>query len=186
MSKIILFRGKSGTGKTTLSNELAKRLKLPVLHKDDIYDSVADLVSEHGLRNKICFDFLYRFLLQNVIDSNASVILDFGLNNMDDLRKLKNWIEEKGGELYTLHCTCSNESIGSERLAERNVNPLPNQLITNLSKLKEHYKNTNNEYFEGELILDRPYYPLNSASAAICLVTSHTFPLVGALWLDAV
>lgn len=58
MSKIILFRGKSGTGKWTLSNELGKRLKLPVLHKDDIYDSVAGFVPEHDLRNKICFDFL--------------------------------------------------------------------------------------------------------------------------------
>jgi adenylate kinase family enzyme len=61
MTKIILFRGKAGTGKSTLSNELAKRVKIPVLHKDDIYDSVASFVLEHGLRNKICFDFLYRF-----------------------------------------------------------------------------------------------------------------------------
>lgn len=58
MSKIILFRGKSGTGKWTLSIELGKRLKLPVLHKDDIYDSVAGFVPEDDLRNKICFDFL--------------------------------------------------------------------------------------------------------------------------------
>ncbi|CAH1217093.1 hypothetical protein PAECIP111891_04550 [Paenibacillus allorhizoplanae] len=41
MSKIILFRGMAGTGKSTLSRALAKKLQLPVLHKDDIYDSIA-------------------------------------------------------------------------------------------------------------------------------------------------
>lgn len=153
MPMIILFRGMSGTGKSTLSNELGKILKIPVLHKDDIYDSIAGFVSEHGLRNKICFDFLYRFL-QTVIDSDASIILDFGLNYIEDVRRLKNWIEERGGELKTLHCKCSDESIWSARLAERSVNPLPNQLITNLSELKEHYKNFNTEYIEDELILD--------------------------------
>lgn len=153
MSKIILFRGRSGTGKTTLSNELGKRLKLPVLHKDYIYDSVAGFVPDHDLRNKICFDFLYRFL-QTVIDSGATIILDFGLNHVDGVRSLKTWIEERGGELQTFHCTCSDESIWSERLAERGENPLPNQLITNLSELKEYYKNFKNEYLEQELILD--------------------------------
>lgn len=138
MAKIILFRGKAGTGKTTLSNELAKRLQLPVLHKDDIYDSVSSFVSEHTLRNKICFDFLYRFL-QNVIDANTDIILDFGLNNSEDVRKLKNWIVERGGELQIVHCICSDDSIWSERLSIRSLNPLPNQLITNLAELKKHY-----------------------------------------------
>ncbi|WP_233531859.1 AAA family ATPase [Paenibacillus alkalitolerans] len=100
ISKIILFRGKAGTGKSTLSSELGKRLAIPVLHKDDIY-SVADYVSRHSVRNKICFDILYRFL-QTVIDSNAAIILDFGLNHIDDARRLKNWIEDRGGELKSL------------------------------------------------------------------------------------
>ena len=66
MPKIILFRGRAGTGKSTLSNELAKRINVPVLHKDDIYDTVAGFVKEHGSRNKICFDFLY-FYLENIL-----------------------------------------------------------------------------------------------------------------------
>lgn len=153
MTKIILFRGRAGTGKSTLSNELAKRLNIPVLHKDDIYDSVAGFVPEHGARNKICFDFLYRFL-ENVIHSNAAIILDYGLNNIEDVRKLDMWITERGWELKTIHCICSDESTWSERLAKRSNDPLPNQLITNISELKEHYKNVGPEFFEGELILD--------------------------------
>ncbi|WP_309119313.1 AAA family ATPase [Paenibacillus sp.] len=153
MAKVILFRGKSGTGKTTLSSELGRKLNLPVLRKDDIYDSIADFVHAHDSRNKICFDFLYRFL-QNIIDANATIILDFGLNNSNDVYRLKNWIEDRGGELITLVCTCSDDSIWAERLSERGVNPLPNQLITNLSELKDHYKSFNSQHLDGELILD--------------------------------
>ncbi|MDD9271896.1 AAA family ATPase [Paenibacillus sp. GCM10023248] len=153
MTRIILFRGKAGTGKTTISNELAKRVKIPVLHKDDIYDSVASFIPDHGSRNKICYGILYRYL-QNVIDSNAAIILDYGLNNMDDVKKLEKWIADRGGELKTIHCICSDESIWSERLAMRSINPLPNQLITNLSELKAHYKDFGPEYLGGELILD--------------------------------
>ncbi|WP_019637775.1 AAA family ATPase [Paenibacillus fonticola] len=153
MSIIILFRGKAGTGKSTLSDELGKRLHIPVLHKDDIYDSVAGYVSEHDLRNQICFEFLYRFL-ETIIHSKAAIILDFGLNHFHDAQKLKGWIENRGGELKVFHCICSDESIWSERLTDRSINPLPNQLITNLAELKKHYKDATTELLEGEIILD--------------------------------
>ncbi|TLS52414.1 ATP-binding protein [Paenibacillus antri] len=153
MSKIILFRGMSGTGKTTLSNILGKRIHVPVLHKDDIYDAVAESVPGHEIRNKICFDFLFRFL-QTVIDSSAVIILDFGLNHVDDVRNLRSWIEERGGTLLSFYCICSDESIWSERISDRCANPLPNQRITDLSDLKEHYKKVNTEKLEGEIVLD--------------------------------
>lgn len=153
MSSIILFRGKAGTGKTTLSNALARRLRVPVLHKDDLYDSAAAFVADHQARNEICFQFLYRFL-QHAIESKATVMLDFGLNHLDAVRELKNWIEARGGELKTFVCICSDESLWSERLAERSANPLPNQLITNLADLKEHYRSIHDGYLDGEMIVD--------------------------------
>ncbi|MZQ87075.1 AAA family ATPase [Paenibacillus sp. 5J-6] len=153
MSTIILFRGKAGTGKTTLSNELGKRLKVAVLHKDDIYDSIANDVPEHEARNQICFDFLYRFL-HTVIASDADVILDYGFNQSDAALKFKHWIEERGGRLMMLHCICSDESLWAQRLAERSKAPTANQLITDLAKLKEHYKQVRSEFLDGEMVLD--------------------------------
>ncbi|MFB9324549.1 AAA family ATPase [Paenibacillus aurantiacus] len=153
MSTIVLFRGKAGTGKSTLSMELAKRMNVVVLHKDDIYDSVAEYVSDHGARNKICFEFLYKFL-QHVLASNSAVMLDFGLNNADDVMKLRSWIVERNGELKVIHCMCSDDSMWSERLSQRSGNPRPNQLITDLTQLKAHYKAIHNEFIENELVID--------------------------------
>lgn len=153
MSTIILFLGKAGTGKTTLSNEFGKRLKVPVLHKDDIYDSIANDVSEQEERNRICFDFLYRFL-HTVIATGADVILDYGFNQSDAVLKFKHWIEERGGKLMTLHCICSDESTWAQRLAERSQAPTANQLITDLAKLKEHNKQVRSEILDGEMVLD--------------------------------
>jgi predicted kinase len=153
MAEIILFRGKVATGKTTMSNELGKALQVPVIHKDDIYDSIANFIPEHGLRNKICFDYLYRFL-ETVIKCNARIILDFGLNDMDDVRRLKTWVELRGSEFKSILCLCVDETIWSTRLEERNANPLPNQFITNLAALKKHYMTIKSGSFENELILD--------------------------------
>ncbi|MFC4102481.1 AAA family ATPase [Paenibacillus xanthanilyticus] len=153
MATIVLFRGKAGTGKSTLSRAIAGRLHIIALHKDDLYDSVAAFVPEHALRNQICFAFLYRFL-EGVIESNSPMLLDFGLNHADDVTKLENWIAERGGQLKVVHCICSDEAIWSERLSSRSRNPRPNQLITDLTKLKEHYKDIQNAYFEHELVID--------------------------------
>lgn len=54
MSKIILLRGKAGVGKTFISNELAKRVNVPIIRKDDIFDTVFNYISDNVLRNKFC------------------------------------------------------------------------------------------------------------------------------------
>lgn len=59
MGKVIVFRGKAGVGKTAISNEISRMLNIPVIRKDDIYDSIANYVDNHELRNKACYNTLY-------------------------------------------------------------------------------------------------------------------------------
>ena len=58
MSNIIIFRGKAATGKTFITNYLCKKLNIPVIRKDDIYDSLSMYNVEHSLNNSATYDIL--------------------------------------------------------------------------------------------------------------------------------
>lgn len=153
MTQVILFRGKMGTGKTTLSNAVGAQLHIPVIHKDDLYDSIADHITDHFIRNNACFNILFR-LLESTLACNATVIIDFGYNHLEDVLKLKSWVEQHEGVLTSISCICSDESVWAHRLNERKTNPQPNQLITDLHELKQHYSAINSDLLEDELQLD--------------------------------
>lgn len=153
MTQVILFRGKICTGKTTISNSVGTQLHIPVIHKDDLYDSIAEHITDHFIRNKICFSILFR-LLESTLACNATIIIDFGYNHLDDVLKLKSWVEQRKGILTSISCTCSDESVWARRLNERKTNPHPNQLITDLHELKQHYSTINTDLLADELQLD--------------------------------
>lgn len=58
MSDIYIFRGKSATGKTTISNYLSRKLGIPVLRKDDIYDAASVCCLSHETLNDISYKVL--------------------------------------------------------------------------------------------------------------------------------
>ena len=50
---IYIFRGKSATGKTTLTNMLSERINVPVLRKDDIFDRLAEYEADITVLNTV-------------------------------------------------------------------------------------------------------------------------------------
>lgn len=89
MSKVIVFRGKAGVGKTTISNRVGQQLIIPIIRKDDIYDSIAIYVDKHELRNKACYDTLYKILETNIL-SGIDIIVDAGFHYLDQVLQLNN------------------------------------------------------------------------------------------------
>jgi len=162
MRTVILFRGQSGTGKTALSDALAARLRLTVLHKDDIYDPAAVHLAEHDARNAISFEVLYRFLACQ-LRAGVDVIVDYGFNHVDAARSFRQWVEERGGTLRSIRCVCSDEEEWAARLAARRANPLPNQRITDLAELKAHYTDADPGPMEDELVVDTAVMPVDMA-----------------------
>lgn len=81
--KVILFRGRPASGKTTISKALGLQLGIPVIHKDDIYNSLAPYISDHTIRNKAAHDTLYAILESNN-HAASTVILDFPFQNTVD------------------------------------------------------------------------------------------------------
>lgn len=152
MSNVIVIRGKAGSGKSTLANALGKKLNIMVLHKDDIYDTVSAFINDLTVRTKICFDILYK-LLTSSLNCGVDIIIDFGYNNLDDVEKLKTWIMERDGKLKSILCIC-DDHIWAERLNQRKLKPLPNQILTDVEELMKHYSKMRTGILAEELVLD--------------------------------
>lgn len=151
--KIILFRGRPGSGKTTLTHAYATKTNLPIIRKDDLYDPIARFVPEQLNRNIISHDILYRILESNA-HTDATFILDFGFQTPGDFAIIKRWCSNHNVKMKSIVVTCSDEKIWAERFNKRAENPAPNQLITNFEKLKEYYGDLKIAIEEGELLVD--------------------------------
>ncbi len=151
--KIILFRGRPGTGKTTLTHAFAEKTHFSILRKDDIYDPVSEYVKEHSDRNKLSHGILYKILESN-IHSDATFILDFAFQNSSDYSIIKNWCAERNVQFKSVLVTCSDEKLWAERLDKRSENPTPNQLITSFEGFKKYYGTMHIEPEQDELVVD--------------------------------
>lgn len=78
--KVILFRGLPGVGKTYLSDKVAEELRISIIRKDDIYDCLYSALETHQQRNKICYDFIYRFIDTN-LKERTDLIIDCPFKN---------------------------------------------------------------------------------------------------------
>lgn len=155
MPKIVLFRGKAGVGKTFISTQVAARLNVPVIRKDDIFDTVFDYISDNELRNRFSYDLIHKFIDTN-LESGTDVILDCPFHNHAQLLAMRQRIEAKNGYFKPILLMCSDEGIWADRFNERKLNPKPNNLITDFEGIKQHYERRNISLvpLDGELVLD--------------------------------
>lgn len=150
---IYIFRGKSATGKTTLTNVLSRKLNVPVLRKDDIFDSLSKYETDIKMLNSISYDIIAK-QIQTCIDNKSDIIVDIALHHTPSLKIFLNKIDFKDSMIHRFFCDCSNDDIWLERWRERLKNPLPNQYFKSLNEITEHYSKCEIEQLNGEIILD--------------------------------
>ena len=153
MPEVILVRGKAGVGKTTLTSEISKILKIPVIQKDDLYDAIASEVKEHDTRNQICETIIYN-LLETNLSLGINVIIDNSWHYKSQVISFREWVLKKNVKFQSILCICSDEKIWAQRFNQRKLNPRPNNLITDFNELKNHYKDLRTEPIDGEIVLD--------------------------------
>lgn len=150
---IYIFRGKSATGKTTLTNILSKRLNIPILRKDDIFDLLSKYETDIGILNSASYDILAA-QIQTCIDNQSDVIVDIALQHTPSLKTFLGKIDFKNSTVYRFFCDCSNNNIWLDRWRERLINPLPNQYFKSIDEITEHYGKCEIEPLNGEIVLD--------------------------------
>ena len=150
---IYIFRGKSATGKTTLTNILSKKLNVPVLRKDDIFDSLSKHETDIGILHSASYDILAK-QIQTCIDNQSDVIVDIALQHTPSLKTFLTKIDFEDSMVYRFFCDCSNDNIWLERWCERLKHPLPNQYFKSIDEIVEHYRQCEIKPLNGEIILD--------------------------------
>jgi len=152
--EIILFRGRPGVGKSTLSKAFAKEKGLVLLSKDDLYDPLANRIADHSVKNVLSYQLLYQLLEAN-LSTDVCLALDFPFQNDEDLAMIEAWSKKHKISLKSVLVTCSDEYVWAERFNQRAENPKPNQLITDFVELKKHYKDVMQLLpKKGELVVD--------------------------------
>ena len=150
---IYIFRGKSATGKTTLTNILSQQLNIPVLRKDDIFDALSKYETDITVLNGASYDILAR-QIQTCINNQSNVIVDIALQHIPSFKTFLNKIDFKNSIVYRFFCDCSNKDIWLERWHERLKSPLPNQYFKSIDEIVEHYEKCEIEQLNGEIVLD--------------------------------
>ncbi len=150
---IYIFRGKSATGKTTLTNLLSNEINVPVLRKDDIFDTMSNYVNDISILNSASYDILAR-QIHTCIDNNSDIIIDIALQDTKALETFLNKIDFKNSTVHRFFCDCSDNNIWLDRWRKRLKNPLPNQYFKNIDEIIEHYNKCDIRPSDDEVALD--------------------------------
>ncbi len=169
MGTMYIFRGKAATGKTTLSNMLAKKLSIPVLRKDDIIDALKSCTSfdTHDVVNKICYNILYE-MVQSNLDLRANFILDIALGDRNNATTFFKRLDFKNNTVIKFFVDCSDEDIWKNRHIERLKHPLAHQTFQSIEHLLDHYGKADIAPFDDEYRIDS----VHSIDECFCEVLS--------------
>ncbi len=108
-SKIILVTGAPATGKTTIAKELGQRYSLPVIHKDDIKESLFDSISwsdrEWSRKLGVATYVIMYYMLEAQLKAQKSFVMESDFRPNFDVPKLLALKEKYNFESLVIHCS---------------------------------------------------------------------------------
>lgn len=119
MSTLVLMRGLAGVGKSTLANMIGRELRLPVLDKDDIGDSLYPALKEPETFNYRCYDILWN-IVKKQLEIGVDLIVDSPLRIRVDYEMIAAVGKEIGADVRPIRVTCSDIALWRSRLEQRN------------------------------------------------------------------
>ena len=119
---LIIFAGLIGTGKSTLSKILSKKLDIPIISSDIVRKALSGISPiEHryedfkkGIYSKEFTERTYAEMLKrarNILAKDSSVILDASFQRKSDRKMVLNMADELGIKVFVVETLCKDEEI---------------------------------------------------------------------------
>jgi predicted kinase len=162
---LILFSGLPGTGKSTLSDRLARELRLPILRIDDIVGGFPQSMRTYDLS---FWDAMISLLLQLTeaqLELGVSVVLDSVFMKNDRLHA-QEMARKHGSSFRPIHTFVSNESVWEQRVTERFDRSGPEEGVADWERILEQRKHFLEWQSETALFVDA-VDPLDQNYAAV-------------------
>ena len=113
MSKVIVFCGLSGTGKTTLSELVSHELDIFCLHKDAmkerLYDSLSGATIEDSRRIGKAVTETVQVLAEDAIRNGVDIMIESPFNHQDNVDRFRQWAEKYDIDLAVIVCEVAEE-----------------------------------------------------------------------------
>lgn len=113
MSRVIVFCGLPASGKTTLSQEVSKKLNMFCLHKDALKERMYTLLEGNSLEDSKlygrCVIEMILSLAEDSIKNGIDIILESPFNHPDNPRRFQEWLEKYSIDFHVVICSVDEE-----------------------------------------------------------------------------
>jgi predicted kinase len=121
---LVIVSGPPGAGKTTVAQRVGPALKLPVIAKDDIKESLFESLgwSDREWSRKVgaATWFLLFLVLRRLMEAGTSVLIESNFDRRLHAEQLREMSETFGFDVIEVHCTADVETL-AQRYRERQM-----------------------------------------------------------------
>jgi predicted kinase len=133
---LIALKGHPGSGKSAVARALSRRLRIPLIDKDDIKDVVDGLCEDAGgMAYTAMFQVARRQLLHGL-----SVICDSPLSEVGGYTMACCVVHDAAARLVVVECVCSSQEEWRRRIEARSALRLPAHHITSWADMEAHLR----------------------------------------------